>query len=65
MTITLIKTKYGPTAPERWIPKTIQDALLMQHCIGAELESLNYSGLQHVTTVALAHGWNIFVTDDN
>ena len=42
-----------------WRPVDTKSRLLMQHCIGAELELLNVDGLAHVTIVAMAHGWVI------
>ena len=49
---------------EFYHPLSEDSKLLMQHCIGAELELLNENGLTSMTIIALAHGWSVSTTKD-
>lgn len=58
----MIVTIYLKQEGEFYRPVSDKSKLLMQHCIGEQLELLNEKGLQDMEQVAIAHGWAISTT---
>lgn len=44
-----------------YVPVSREDELLMQHCMGTDLISINHHGLEQVKIVAAAHGWDVVI----
>lgn len=42
-----------------YVPASLEDGYLMQHCLNTDLVSINHHGMEKLKIVAKAHGWVI------
>ncbi len=56
-TITFKATQYSGGVS--YVPVSLEDEYLMQHCLDTNHASINHGGMEKLKIVAEAHGWKV------